>query len=197
MPDRSHRANNVHESGIEKYYAPKNALVGQSRVLVLNATYEPLGVVASRRAVVLVMQEKAELLHSTGRRFHSARNEIPEPSVVRLAYRVKVPYLSSMALTRKAVFTRDDYRCQYCGGPAESIDHVIPRAKGGPHTWDNVVAACRACNTKKEDRLPHEIGFVLKKTPHQPRDRWWYIRASNGNREDWAPYLGAPAPLSA
>ena len=123
------------------------------RALVLNASYEPLCVVSTRRALMLVLDEKAELLHATDGQFRSARATVPEPSVVRLAHFIKVPYRARIALNRRAVFARDGHRCQYCGKPAENIDHVVPRSRGGTHSWDNVVAACRPCNTRKEDRL--------------------------------------------
>src|ERR1700687_2205199 len=108
-----------------------------SGALVLNATYEPLCVVSTRRALMLVLDAKAELLHSTDRTFHSARHHFAEPSVVRLCYFVRVPYQARVALNRRAIFVRDNHRCQYCNAPAENIDHVIPRSKGGPHTWEN------------------------------------------------------------
>src|SRR5215217_1857451 len=88
------------------------------------------------------------LVLNTGNVFHSERAAFPEPSVVRLSYFVKVPYQARVALNRRAVFARDGHRCQYCGAAAENIDHVIPRSKGGPHTWENVVAACRPCNSR-------------------------------------------------
>ena len=94
---------------------------------------------------------------------------IPEPSVVRLARYVLVPRERSVAVNRRTVFARDGQHCQYCGSAAESIDHVMPRSRGGTHTWDNVVAACRRCNTRKEDRLPHEVGLVLRRQPAAPR----------------------------
>jgi 5-methylcytosine-specific restriction endonuclease McrA len=168
-----------------------------SRALVLNATYEPLCVVPTRRALVLVMDDKAELLHSTERVFHSERAAFPEPSVVRLGYFVKVPYQARVALNRRAVFARDNHRCQYCGKAAENIDHVVPRSKGGTHTWDNVVAACRRCNTRKEDRLLHESGLTLRRRPTMPRERGWILVASGSMRPDWEPYLGLSSSLSA
>src|SRR5687768_1819494 len=117
-----------------------------SRALVLNASYEPLGVVTVRRAVVLVLSQKADVLHDTGDVLRSERLVVKVPSVIRLRYFVKVPFRRRAALNRRAVFARDDHRCQYCGAAAESIDHVVPRAKGGLHEWENVVAACRPCN---------------------------------------------------
>jgi 5-methylcytosine-specific restriction endonuclease McrA len=159
------------------------------RALVLNASYEPLCVVPSRRALMLVMAAKAELVSSTDRVFHSERSSFPEPSIVRLTYFVKVPYQARVALNRKAVFARDGHVCQYCGAPAENIDHVIPRSKGGTHTWDNVVAACRPCNMRKEDRLLHESGMKLRRKPAAPRERIWIVVATGTVRPEWEPYI--------
>jgi 5-methylcytosine-specific restriction endonuclease McrA len=168
------------------------------RALVLNATYEPLCIVTTRRALLLVLDEKAELLHDTGHAFHSERAAFPEPSVVRLSYFVRVPYVARVALNRRAVFARDGHKCQYCGSPAENIDHVVPRSKGGTHTWDNVVAACRPCNTRKEDRLLHETPLKLRRQPTIPRERAWALVATGSVREDWEPYLAvARSSLSA
>ena len=168
-----------------------------SRALVLNVTYEPLCVVSTRRALVLILDDKAELLHGTGQVFHSVRSSFPEPSVVRLAHFVKVPYQARIALNRRAIFARDGHRCQYCGAPAENIDHVIPRSKGGPHSWDNVVAACRPCNARKQDRHLEYSGLKLRRKPSAPRERAWILVAGGGVRSDWEPYLGVTASLSA
>lgn len=159
------------------------------RALVLNATYEPLCVVSSRRALVLVLNERAELVHGTGSVFHSARQSFPEPSVVRLCQFVKVPRLGRVAISRRSVFARDGHRCQYCGSAAENIDHVVPRSRGGTHTWDNVVAACRRCNAAKEDRLLTESGFVLRRKPTAPRSRVWLLVASGEVRAEWEAYV--------
>src|SRR3546814_18010380 len=112
--------------------------------LVLNATYEPLSIVPSRRAAVLVLGHKADALHDTGEALHSEHLTVPLPSVVRLRSFVKVPYRRRAPLNRRGIFARDDHMCQYCGAAAESIDHVVPRSRGGQHEWENVVAACRA-----------------------------------------------------
>src|SRR5580765_1226997 len=109
--------------------------------LVLNATYEPLSVVPARRAACLVLAEKADIIHDDGTVLRSARLSIAAPTVIRLRYVVKVPYHRRTALSRRAVFARDDHRCQYCGATADSIDHVLPRSRGGEHAWVNVVAA--------------------------------------------------------
>jgi len=160
-----------------------------SHSLVLNATYEPLCVVSSRRALLLVLDAKAELLHPTERVFRSARSVVAEPSVVRLSRYVNVPYQARVSLNRRAVFVRDGHRCQYCGASAENIDHVIPRSKGGGHVWDNVVAACRPCNTRKRDRLLEESGMKLRRPPSAPRHRTWILAATGLVRPDWEPYL--------
>src|SRR5271170_5950409 len=159
------------------------------RALVLNASFEPLSVVASRRALVLVLADKAVLVHGTGHDLHSARARFPEPSIVRLVNYVRVPHQARVAVTRRSVFARDGHRCQYCGAQAENIDHVVPRSRGGTHTWDNVVAACRRCNAAKEDRLLEESGFRLRRRPTSPRSGVWLLASSGGIRSEWEPYV--------
>jgi 5-methylcytosine-specific restriction endonuclease McrA len=138
---------------------------------------------------MLVLDGKAEIVTATDRAFHSEREAWPEPSIVRLAYYVKVPYQARVALNRRAVFVRDGHRCQYCNAPAENIDHVIPRSKGGPHTWENVVAACRPCNARKMDHYLHETNMRLRRSPRAPRERIWIMAAVGTVRSDWEPYL--------
>jgi 5-methylcytosine-specific restriction endonuclease McrA len=168
-----------------------------SRSLVLNASYEPLGTVAARRAVVLVLTEKADCLHPSGFVLHAERVEVAVPSVVRLRQFVHVPFRRRVAVSRRAVMARDGHRCQYCGARADSIDHVTPRSKGGEHTWDNVVAACRPCNVRKRDRLLHESGMRLKHPPVVPHGIIWSIVAGGSVPEDWMPYLGEPRLVAA
>jgi 5-methylcytosine-specific restriction endonuclease McrA len=168
-----------------------------AKALVLNATYEPLCVVSVRRAVVLVLKEKAEVVHATDAELHSERRAFAVPSVIRLTYFVKVPFRARAALSRRAVFVRDGHRCQYCGANAENIDHIIPRSRGGEHVWENVVAACRPCNTRKEDRLLHEVGFVLRRKPMAPRELTWVVVAVGTVHPHWEPYLQPGAALSA
>jgi 5-methylcytosine-specific restriction endonuclease McrA len=160
-----------------------------SRALVLNASFEPLSIVASRRALVLVLADKAELLLGTGCDFHSARARFPEPSVVRLVDYVRVPHQARVAVTRRAVFARDGHRCQYCGAQAENIDHVVPRSRGGTHSWDNVVACCRRCNSRKEDRMLDEVDLRLVQMPRAPRSRMWLLAAAGEVRDEWFPYV--------
>jgi 5-methylcytosine-specific restriction endonuclease McrA len=157
------------------------------RSLVLNATLQPLAVVPARRAVVLVLKEKADAIHSDGVVFRSERLKLAAPSVVKLRYFVHVPYRARAALTRRAVFARDAWMCQYCGRSAENVDHVIPKSRGGEHSWENVVAACRRCNSRKENRLPAEVGMALLHEPVAPRDA---LRLSLGRLEpEWEAYL--------
>ncbi len=157
------------------------------RSLVLNATLQPLAVVPARRAVVLVLKQKADVVASNGVVFHSEKLEIAAPSVVKLRYFVRVPYRARAALTRRAVFARDGWICQYCGSPAENVDHVVPKSRGGQHAWENVVAACRRCNSRKENRSPREVGLKLSRQPFVPRDG---LRLSLGRLDpDWEPFL--------
>lgn len=167
-----------------------------SGALVLNATYEPLSVVPSRRAVILVLGERADVLHDTGDAVHSEHLTVPVPSVIKLRTFVKVPFRRRAPLNRRGIFARDDHCCQYCGGAAESIDHVIPRSKGGLHVWDNVVAACRACNVRKGDRLLAATSMELRRRPTAPRELTWITVAAGSVPEHWEPYL-RPATLSA
>ena len=138
---------------------------------------------------MLVLKEKAVVLASNGVVFRSERFELPAPSVVRLRYFVHVPFRAHAALTRRAVFARDDWVCQYCGSPAENVDHVIPRSRGGQHTWDNVVAACRRCNSRKENRTPHEAAMKLRRRPTAPKEWAWIVVAVGTVAPEWEPYL--------
>ncbi len=161
-----------------------------TEALVLNATYEPLCVVPSRRAVVLVLTEKAVAVTTGDHVLHSERRSIAVPCVVRLTRFVRVPFRQGVPLTRKAVFARDGGRCVYCGSPATSLDHVVPRSRGGVHTWDNVVSACGRCNHVKADRGIAELGWRLWRQPSVPSGAAW--RVVGGRRVDprWRPYLG-------
>ncbi len=161
--------------------------------LVLNASYEPLCVVPVRRAVILVLKQKAEVVHESDNAMRSERTVFVAPSVIRLIHFVKVPFRTKVPLNRRAIFARDGHRCQYCHANAENIDHVIPRSKGGTHTWDNVVAACRPCNAKKGDSLLENTNMVLRKRPVAPHTLTWMIVAVGQMSPDWEPYLSAGA----
>lgn len=158
--------------------------------LVLNTTYEPVAVVNARRAAVLVLRGKATMIQANGGVLRSERIEIPLPSVVKLQRFVRVPHMRTSPVTRTAIFARDGFRCQYCEGPAETLDHVQPRSRGGGHSWENVVACCRRCNLRKGDRTPHEWGRALRSTPEQPsRFGWVYARAGRRFDPTWEEYL--------
>ena len=160
-----------------------------AEALVLNATYEPLCVVPGRRAVVLVLSDKAVEVAGSGEVVHSARVELAVPSVVRLTRYVRVPYRPTVPLTRKAVFARDGGRCAYCGGAATSLDHVVPRSRGGSHAWENVVAACGRCNHAKADRAVAEMGWRLRRAPAAPVGAAWRVVGARRLDPRWEPYL--------
>jgi 5-methylcytosine-specific restriction endonuclease McrA len=158
--------------------------------LVLNATYEPLCVVPLRRAVVLVLAEKAVVVEASDDVMHSERLTLPVPTVVRLARFVRVPYRREVPLTRRAVLERDAHACAYCGAKADTIDHVRPRSRGGLHFWTNVVAACARCNHRKGDRLLAEIGWTLPRTPTQPSAHVALVLGWAKRDPSWDRYLG-------
>src|SRR5687768_17118400 len=137
------------------------------------------------------------MVHQDGGEFHSERLTVPIPSVIRLKYYVRVPYRARATLSRRAVFVRDAFLCQYCGSAAENVDHVVPRSRGGTHTWENVVAACKPCNTRKEDRLPQEAGMKLRSKPAAPREKVWIIVAVGRVDPKWEPYLSDKDALPA
>ena len=123
-----------------------------SKVLVLNATYEPISFVTLKRAVILLLKEKAEVIEEmVERRLRAERSSFPYPLVIRLVSYVPVPRFFNLPLSRRSLLSRDNYTCQYCGTTEHplTIDHVIPKSKGGKTEWTNVVAACVSCNRKK------------------------------------------------
>jgi 5-methylcytosine-specific restriction endonuclease McrA len=164
-----------------------------SRALMLNATYEPLSVVPVRRAIVLVLRGRADVVASNGRVWHSERRAISSPSVIRLRHFVRIPYSRRVPLNRKTVFHRDAFTCQYCARHAENIDHVVPKSQGGSHTWGNVVACCRRCNTKKGGRTPRQAGLQLRRQPVAPREQSSLLVATGSDPDpSWEPYIAEP-----
>jgi 5-methylcytosine-specific restriction endonuclease McrA len=161
-----------------------------SPVLVLNQNYEPLSVCRARRAVVLMLKGKVEVLESDSRELHSPSYSIPLPSVIRLVYLVKRP-LPRPRLTKQAVFLRDHYTCQYCGTEAKdlTLDHVIPRHLGGKHEWNNVVSACKACNYRKAGRSPKEAGMKLIRQPSPPSHQSRYLIYPTQAHPEWQKYM--------
>jgi 5-methylcytosine-specific restriction endonuclease McrA len=169
---------------------------GRRRVLLLNATYEPLAALTVRRAVVLLVCEKAHSVHEdpTGEMVHSAGAALAIPSVIRLHNYVRVPYRARVPMTRAALMHRDRFRCGYCGGKAETIDHVVPRSRGGEHTWENCVASCADCNHRKADRLLSELGWTLRAPLVPPKGQHWRLLASTKELDPmWLRYLGEGA----
>ena len=165
---------------------------GGSRVLVLNASYEPINVCTVRRATVLLLKSRAELLERGEGAIHSERLEIDRPCVIRLHRYVRIPRdVHRRKITRKAVLARDAYTCQYCGREASSltVDHVIPRSRGGESVWENIVASCAPCNRKKGNRLPREVSMHPATRPRPPGPTVFIRIASPRIPLAWEPYL--------
>ena len=140
------------------------------QVLVLNASYEPLNVCSVRRAHVLVFKGKAEVLEEHELPLRSATDTFARPHVIRLVQYVRVPRAAQRKISRRALFARDEWRCVYCGtsGGRLTLDHVVPRSRGGDSVWENVVTACAPCNLRKGDRLPEEASMTMRKPPRPP-----------------------------
>ena len=169
---------------------------GSSRVLVLNATYEPVNVCTVRRATVLVLKSRAEILEKGEGALHSERLELDRPCVIRLVRYVRIPRdVHRRKITRKAVLARDAYTCQYCGREAGglTVDHVIPRSRGGRSDWDNIVASCAPCNRKKGNRLPREAAMHPRTRPKAPGPTVFIRIASPRIPTAWQAYLPAVA----
>lgn len=160
-------------------------------MLVLNQNYEPLSVCNVKKAVVLLYLGKAELIAALdGRHLHSVSMTMPFPSIVRLSVYVRVPF-KKIVLSRKNILRRDSHRCQYCGRSDVplTVDHVVPKARGGEDAWENLVCACVRCNNKKGDRTPSEAQMPLVRRPIRP-NHVMFIRDFVGSVDDrWKPYL--------
>lgn len=160
-------------------------------VLVLNANFEPINVCDMRRAIGLILADRAAMVVDGRGSIKTISRTFPRPSIIRLQKMVHRPR-NRVRLTRREVFRRDNFTCQYCGrrGVELTIDHVIPRQMGGMHTWDNVVTACAACNHRKGGRKPEEAGMHLMHTPVEPPSSAVYVfgRHLNENAE-WEPFL--------
>ncbi len=165
------------------------------RVLVLNASYEPINVCTVRRATVLLLKSRAEMLERGSGLLHSERLALERPCVIRLVRYVRVPRdVHRRKITRKAVLARDAYTCQYCGREAAAgltVDHVIPRSRGGRSVWENIVASCAPCNRKKGSRLPREARMHPATRPRPPGPTVFIRIAAPRVPMAWEPYLGA------
>ena len=166
-----------------------------SQVLVLNASYEPLNVCTVRRALVLVFKEKAEVIDHDARELRSAARRFPWPHVIRLVSYVRVPRVAQRKVSRKALFARDGFRCQYCGTSGKlTLDHVVPRSRGGRSVWENIVASCAPCNLRKGDRLPHEVAMHPHEKPRPPAPSLFITLSAPAVSERWEPYLAPARP---
>ncbi len=168
-----------------------------SPVLVLTQSNEPVNICRARRAIMLVLNGKAEMIEDGKGYIHSASDAIPIPSVIRLGYYVNRPP-ARRRFTRLGVFHRDNFTCQYCGKKTTqlTIDHVVPRHMNGRHCWENVVSACIPCNHKKAGQLPKQAGMKLINEPAPPRERYsFYIpRQYQKNIDEWRKYLDGYCP---
>jgi len=168
-------------------------------VLVLNATYEPLNIISVRRAVVLLLKDKAELLEATEQRIRSSNMSLPAPSVIRLVHYVRIPRPMRIPLSRHTIMLRDGFACQYCGASPHrsqlTIDHVVPKVRGGSSTWDNLVCACKRCNQTKGARTPREAGMTLRTSPGEPRYLAMVMLDQATRPEAWRRYIPSKAPI--
>lgn len=161
-----------------------------SKVLVLNASYEPLNITNWRRAVVLLLKGKAEQLEHNGKYIYA---EFPLPTVIRLRQYVRLPY-KEIPLTRRNIYYRDHHTCQYCGysGDNLTLDHVLPRSRHGGDTWENLVTACIRCNVKKGNRTPQEANMPLTHHPRKPHSSLYFEvtkYVTSGLHQEWKKYV--------
>ena len=161
------------------------------QVLVLNASYEPLNVCSLHRAHVLVYKGKAEVVEELDRPLRSATSTFRWPHVIRLVHYVRVPRLVQRKISRRALFARDGWRCVYCGTTSGrlTLDHVVPRSRGGESSWENVVTSCAPCNLRKGNRLLDEISMVLRKPPRPPAPALFIRLAAPSIPSRWRDYL--------
>lgn len=164
-------------------------------VLLLNQNYEPLNVCPVRRAVVLVNKGKAEVLENGMGYIRTIAMDVSAPSVIRLIYQVRRP-MPQRRFSRREAFLRDKFRCQYCGVESHdlTLDHVVPRHRGGKHEWSNVVSACSSCNHRKANRTPSEAGMPLRSMPAPPPTNPYYpFLAYLDKREEWKKFIPSQA----
>ena len=161
-----------------------------SQALLLNATHEPLALLATRRAMMLVLSGKADcLLARADEGFRSPTGVTPAPAVLRLCGYVRIPFRGPVTITRAGILRRDGRRCVYCRGPGTTIDHVVPRSRGGAYSWGNCVACCVPCNSRKADRLLTELGWATPTVPAPPGRFNARLRVDTNIDPSWAPWL--------
>lgn len=160
------------------------------QVLVLNSTYEPVNVCSTRRAVVLLLKGKAEAVETGGIVMHSEKTTLAVPLVIRLVHYVRLPHADGRRLSRRAILARDGFRCQYCGSAHHlTIDHIIPRSRGGLTSWENVITSCAPCNVRKGACLPSEVGMSPSRKPRPPLPGDFVLAWQRVVPEAWLPYL--------
>ena len=161
-----------------------------SPVLVLNQNYQPLNVCNVRRAIVLLGRGKAEIIINGRGYIRTISLLVQVPSVIRLVYMVRRP-LVRRRLSRRAIFYRDGFRCQYCGKESKNmtLDHIMPRSRGGPHVWENVVSACIPCNHRKAGLTPKEANMRMLKKPTAPRPNPYYMFHHRSILEEWRQFM--------
>ncbi|MGK9146377.1 HNH endonuclease [Plantibacter flavus] len=163
------------------------------RTLVLNAGYEPLAIVSFKRALLLVMNQKATVVEiDSSHPVFATSGSFDRPSVIILTRYVRIPHGRRVPVTRRGVLRRDGHRCAYCNKAATTIDHVLPRSRGGADSWENLVACCLRCNNVKGDRTPAEMNWDLGVLPGMPHGSHWMVRGVERSEPDWEQYL-APA----
>ena len=162
-----------------------------TEVLVLNFTYEALNITSFQRAVKLIFSGKAEVVHGSARMLASPTFEMRMPSIIRMLYYIRRP-MQRVALTKKNILLRDDHTCQYCGVKGErqmTVDHVVPRSKGGPSTWENLVCACMRCNNRKNNRSPADANMTMRRKPRTPKYIPWIQVKRNTLPDEWHKFL--------
>lgn len=164
-------------------------MITKNKVLVLSKSYEPLSITSSRKAFLLVYTDKAEVIDFGSGVLRSPTVSFNVPSIIRLKTRPKYSIYSKVELNRKNIFRRDNNQCQYCGSFENlTLDHIIPKSKGGSSSWDNLVTACNSCNNKKDNKMLHEVGMKLRSEPKRPNYVQFLIK-KNKIQESWKPYL--------
>ena len=160
------------------------------RVLILNQDFSPVSVCNVQRAFLLVFLNKADMVSEAGKPIRTVSRTFSMPSIIRLRRYVNMPF-KGVVMSRQNLFRRDGYQCQYCGSSKDlTLDHVVPRAKGGKSTWKNLITACRRCNARKGHQTPEKAGLTLRQHPFRPTYVMFLRELAGPGYEDWHPYLG-------
>ncbi|TDQ15237.1 5-methylcytosine-specific restriction endonuclease McrA [Algoriphagus boseongensis] len=164
----------------------------EKRVLVLNLDHSPVAVVSPQKAIVLVLLEKANVLSTYDLlEIRTVSRSFEYPAVIRLTHYKNIPY-RGVLLNRMNLFRRDKGECQYCGSKRHlTIDHIVPRSKGGKTTWTNLITACNRCNVNKGDKTPEQAGLVLRSEPFKPSLSHFLAEYAERRAEEWLPYLAS------